>query len=180
MLTSGKAPGLQYFHPCYSFKSCDSVCSCTLNILTEKYILCMHLCYIMYIKGGNRERFKALWLFLKTRTSVKPCSAVQYSTVWGVKTSLAFSFSTNPTKDVRSISTGCPCLSYRANTKWKKLDLRRFEGGCFSKWARARPTPLHRETERERGRDKGMHSLQKNWNTCLYKTYIVFNFTINK
>lgn len=55
---------------------------------------------------------------------------------------LTFSFSTNPTKLVLSISTGCPRLSYRASTKWKKLDLRRLEGGCFSKCARARATPL--------------------------------------
>ncbi len=64
--------------------------------------------------------------------------------------SLAFSFSTNPTKVVLSISTGCPCLSYSAKTKWKKLDLRRLDGGCFSKCARARPTPLNTyKTERE-------------------------------
>lgn len=46
---------------------------------------------------------------------------------------LTFSFSTKPTKAVRSISTGCPCRSYRARTKWKKLDFLRLEGGCFSK-----------------------------------------------
>lgn len=53
-----------------------------------------------------------------------------------------FSFSIKSTKLVLSISTGWPCRSYKARTKWKKLDFRRFEGGCFSKWARARPTPL--------------------------------------
>lgn len=53
-----------------------------------------------------------------------------------------FSFSMKSTKLVLSISTGWPWRSYRARTKWKKLDFRRLEGGCFSKWARARPTPL--------------------------------------
>lgn len=43
---------------------------------------------------------------------------------------------------MRSISTGWPWRSYRASTKWKKLDFLRLDGGCFSKWARANPTPL--------------------------------------
>ena len=55
---------------------------------------------------------------------------------------LTLSFSTKSTKEVRSISTGCPCRSYMASTKWKKLDFLRLEGGCFSKCALARPTPL--------------------------------------
>ena len=59
---------------------------------------------------------------------------------------LTFSFSTKSTKAVLSISTGCPCLSYRAKTKWKKLDFLRLEGGCFSKCARASPTPLRERT----------------------------------
>ena len=49
---------------------------------------------------------------------------------------------TKSMKAVRSTSTGCPCRSYMASTKWKKLDFLRLEGGCFSKCARARPTPL--------------------------------------
>lgn len=57
-------------------------------------------------------------------------------------TQLTLSFSTKSMQDVLSISTGWPCRSYSAKTKWKKLDLRRLEGGCFSKWARVRPTPL--------------------------------------
>lgn len=47
-------------------------------------------------------------------------------------THLTFSFSTKSTKAVLSISTGWPCLSYSARTKWKKLDFLRLEGGCFS------------------------------------------------
>lgn len=58
---------------------------------------------------------------------------------------LTRSFSTKSMKAVRSTSTGCPCRSYMASTKWKKLDFLRLEGGCFSKCARARPTPLREE-----------------------------------
>lgn len=50
-----------------------------------------------------------------------------------------WSFSMKPTKADRSISTGWPDRSYKAMTKWKKFDLRKLLGGCFSKWAR--PTP---------------------------------------
>jgi len=39
-------------------------------------------------------------------------------------------------KAVLSISTGWPCRSKNARTKWKKLLLRRLLGGCFSKCAR--------------------------------------------
>lgn len=67
-------------------------------------------------------------------------------TVFLVK--LTFSFSTKSTKVVLSISTGWPCLSYKASTKWKKLDLRRLEGGCFSKCARASPTPLQAQAQK--------------------------------
>ncbi len=38
-------------------------------------------------------------------------------------------------KAVLSISMGWPVRSYKAMTKWKKLDFRKFGGGCFSKWA---------------------------------------------
>lgn len=61
---------------------------------------------------------------------------------------LTFSFSTKSTKVVLSISTGWPCLSYKASTKWKKLDLRRLDGGCFSKCARASPTPLRAQAQK--------------------------------
>lgn len=60
----------------------------------------------------------------------------------GAHKPLTRSFSTKSMKAVRSTSTGCPCRSYMASTKWKKLDFLRLEGGCFSKCARARPTPL--------------------------------------
>lgn len=49
----------------------------------------------------------------------------------------------NPMKAVRSISMGCPALSYSAMTKWKKLDFRKLLGGCFSKCARPTPTLKH-------------------------------------
>ena len=52
------------------------------------------------------------------------------------------SFSTNPAKAVRSTSTGWPIRSYSAITKWKKLLLRKLDGGCFSKWTRPSPTLL--------------------------------------
>lgn len=45
----------------------------------------------------------------------------------------------NPMKAVRSISIGWPALSYKAITKWKKLDFLKLLGGCFSKWARPMP-----------------------------------------
>lgn len=64
------------------------------------------------------------------------------------KSKLTFSFSTKSTKVVLSISTGWPCLSYKASTKWKKLDLRRLDGGCFSKCARASPTPLRAQAQK--------------------------------
>lgn len=67
--------------------------------------------------------------------------------VLGEMSTLTFSFSTKSTKVVLSISTGWPCLSYKASTKWKKLDLRRLEGGCFSKCARASPTPLQAQAQ---------------------------------
>jgi len=62
------------------------------------------------------------------------------------------------TKLVLSISTGWPCRSYRARTKWKKLDFRRLEGGCFSKWARARPTPLRTHRRKRVAFRKAMKS----------------------
>lgn len=68
--------------------------------------------------------------------------------VFGEMGKLTFSFSTKSTKVVLSISTGWPCLSYKASTKWKKLDLRRLEGGCFSKCARASPTPLQAQAQK--------------------------------
>lgn len=71
------------------------------------------------------------------------------------KEKLTFSFSTKSTKVVLSISTGWPCLSYKASTKWKKLDLRRLEGGCFSKCARASPTPLRTQAQTSGVRDEG-------------------------
>lgn len=46
-------------------------------------------------------------------------------------------------KAVLSISTGCPDRSYKAMTKWKKLDFLRLLGGCFSKCAL--PTPILEE-----------------------------------
>lgn len=49
-----------------------------------------------------------------------------------------------PIKAVRSISIGCPARSYRAMTKWKKLDFLRLLGGCFSKCAL--PTPVLKHT----------------------------------
>lgn len=57
---------------------------------------------------------------------------------------LTESFSMNPINAVRSISIGCPLRSYRAITKWKKFDLRKLLGGCFSKFAR----PMLRLTEK--------------------------------
>ena len=65
----------------------------------------------------------------------------------GKNDSITWSFSIKPTKADRSISMGWPERSYRAMTKWKKLDLRKFDGGCFSKWAR--PTPNLRKKKRK-------------------------------
>ena len=49
------------------------------------------------------------------------------------------SFSINDMNAVRSTSMGWPVRSYNAMTKWKKFDLRRLDGGCFSKWERPMP-----------------------------------------
>ena len=57
---------------------------------------------------------------------------------------LTCSFSTKSMKVVLSTSIGCPCRSNKAKTKWKKLDLRKLLGGCFSKWARLNPTLKNR------------------------------------
>lgn len=59
---------------------------------------------------------------------------------WKSTIRLTWSFSINPMKAVLSISTGWPARSYKAMTKWKKLDFLRLLGGCFSKCAR--PTPI--------------------------------------
>lgn len=83
---------------------------------------------------------------------------------------LTFSFSTKSTNVVLSISTGWPWRSYKASTKWKKLDLRRLEGGCFSKCARARPTPLRtqaQERQRLTPRRKGGKKKSKSMNATV-------------
>ena len=61
---------------------------------------------------------------------------------WGLSGRITWSFSTKSMKAVLSTSMGCPCLSYRASTKWKKLLFRRLLGGCFSKCALPNPALL--------------------------------------
>ncbi|TNN45215.1 hypothetical protein EYF80_044593 [Liparis tanakae] len=51
----------------------------------------------------------------------------------GVQADISLSFDCDLQGAVRSISTGCPWRSNSANTKWKKLDFLRLDGGCFSK-----------------------------------------------
>jgi len=63
-----------------------------------------------------------------------PCPSHLYAV-----STLTLSFSMKSMKAVLSTSIGWPWRSYSANTKWKKLLLRRLLGGCFSKCAR--PTP---------------------------------------
>lgn len=110
---------------CVCFKSNNNICSWCGN---QKNTLSIPSMYwlLFFNQYHTRLPLETYWYFFHRKIACF-CYLFIFS-----NTHLTFSFSTKSTKAVLSISTGWPCLSYSARTKWKKLDFLRLEGGCFS------------------------------------------------